>query len=141
MTQVSQVPVEPDQDIESFQPPGGATAELDGNVQQVNVSSIVSVVGADFTFQENSGTPGRFLEQTRVVSRPPGSGFFVGVNVFRGSFTTPNFLFLAERPLGQFNVSVGLRGTNTLVCQVRLTDSNQDDPIDIRVRAFIAFFN
>jgi hypothetical protein len=141
MTQTSQVRAEPDNNIKSFQIPGDATAELDSNVQQVNVSSIVSIVSAEFLFQENSNTPGRFLEQSRVVNVPPGTGFFVGLNVIGDAFVTSNFTSLRERPLGQFYVAVGLRNPNVLVCQVRLTDANSDDPIEIRVRAFIAFFN
>ena len=140
MTQVMSDQIAPDQEIETFQLPGEEGQSLAGGALQADVTSIVSVVGADFAFQQNANTPGRFLEQTRPVTRPPGSGFFVGVNTIRSSFTSNNFQTLTERPLGQIFVSVGLRGTD-LVCQVRLTDSNSDDPIDIRVRAFIAFFN
>jgi hypothetical protein len=141
MTQVDRAQLALGEGIESFQLPEGAVADLDGGVQQINVSSIISIVNADFTFQENSNTPGRTLQQTRTVTRPPGSGFFVGLNVINGAFTTPDFKTLTERPLGQFFAIVGLAGDNTLVCTVRLTDSNQDDPIFIRVRAFIIFFN
>jgi hypothetical protein len=35
---------------------------------------------------------------------------------------------LTERPLGQLVVDTGMRGDN-LVCGVRLTDSNADDPV------------
>lgn len=141
MQQANQLQVDLDKDIETFQlPEGAAAAELNGAATQVNVSSVISFVGADFTFQENSNTPGRTLEQTRTVTRPPGSGFFVGLNVINGAFTTSDFQHLTERPLGQFFVIVGMRGDNTLVCQVRLTDSNSDDPVFIRVRAFVIFF-
>jgi len=131
-----------DIEILTFQAPGTSTAQLDDEAVQVNVASIVSVVGVNFTFQENANTPGRVLQQTRSVTRPAGSGFFTGLNFFKSSFTTSNFQFLTERPLGEISVSLGLLADNqTLVCQVRLTDSNQDDPIDIRVRGFIAFYN
>jgi hypothetical protein len=141
MTQANQLQVDMGKDIETFQLPEGASAaELNGAATQVNVSSIVSVVSTVFTFRENSNTPGRTLEQTRTVTRPPGSGFFVGLNAINGAFTTSDFQHLTERPLGQFLASLGLRGNNTLVCQVRLTDSNSDDPIFISVGAFIVFF-
>jgi hypothetical protein len=42
--------------------------------------------------------------------------------------------------LGQISAVLGLRGTDNFVCQVRLTDSNQDDPILITVRALFIFF-
>jgi hypothetical protein len=142
MTGTLSTPVTLDDDLLTFEPPEGvAGIALDGGALQANVSSIVSVASVDFTFQENSNTPGRFLEQSVVVNRPPGTGFFVGMNVIRHSFTSSNFANLTERPLGQLFAGVGLRGQNVLVCQARLTDSNSDDPIDIRIRAFIVFFN
>ena len=125
-----------------FEAPESSTAQLDDEAAQVDVASIVSLVAVSFVFQENANNPGRVLQQTRSVSRPPGSGFFTGLNLFKHSFTTSNFQFLTERPLGEFSVSLGLLADNqTLVCQVRLTDSNQNDSIDIRVGGFIVFFN
>lgn len=142
MTETFSIPVTLDDDLVTFQPPDGSAATaLDGGALQANVSSIVSVASVDFIFQENSNTPGRLLEKSVVVNRPPGTGFFIGTNVIRHSFTSSDFATLTERPLGQLFAGVGLRGQNVLVCQARLTDSNSDDPVDIRIRAFIVFFN
>lgn len=52
---------------------------------------------------------------------------------------TVNGNTLTERPLGQFVVDVDMRGDN-LVCGVRLTDSNADDPVSIAVTAAVLFF-
>jgi hypothetical protein len=126
--------------LEAFKAPEGKVGSLEeGTAQEVDISSISGVTFHTFEFLENSNTPGRFLEQSVVVNVPAGAGFFVCLNTITGSFTTGDFQFLAERPLGQFSVSLGLRGNN-FVCQVRLTDSNQDDPIFIRVRGLIVFF-
>ncbi len=126
--------------VESFRFPKGKEVSVEeGRAQEATVSSIVRVVSQTFTFKENANTPGRFLEQSVVVNVPSGAGFFTSIFSFMGAFTTPDFQLLTERPLGQFSVSVGLRGNN-FVCQVRLTDSNQDDPIFIQVSALLIFF-
>jgi hypothetical protein len=127
-------------DLETFRLPDGVTvASADNELPIAPLSQVVGVASRVFSFRENSNTPGRFLEQSVVVNVPPGAGFFTSISSFRGSFTTRDFNFLTERPLGQFFVSAGLRGNN-LVCQVRLTDSNSDDPIAITVTANILFF-
>ncbi len=127
-------------ELESFQVPEDAQViAREGEAQMVNVSSIVSVVSHTFRFRENKNTPGRVLEQSVVVSVPSGAGFFTSVPYFMGAFTTSNFQYLTERPLGQFFVSVGLRGNN-LICRVRLTDKNSDDPILIEVTAIVVFY-
>lgn len=125
-------------ELETFRAPEG-TNLVSGAAAAANVASIVNVASHTFEFRENSNTPGRWLEQSTVVSVPSGAGFFVCLNHFMGAFTSPNFQFLVERPLGQFSVNVGLRGNN-LVCQVRLTDSNSDDPVFVRVSAIVVFY-
>jgi len=120
--------------------PGGVTvASADKELPIAPLSQVVGVASHLFSFRENSNTPGRLLEQAIVVNVLAGAGFFTSINYFTGAFTTANFANLTERPLGQFFVSVGLRGNN-LVCQVRLTDSNSDDPVFIDVAANILFF-
>lgn len=111
-----------------------------GQARAVAISSIIGLATHTFTFKENSNTPGRLLEQSVVVNVPPNSGFFTCMPYITGAFTTSDFQHLAERPLGQFYVAVGLRGNN-LVCTVRLSDSNSDDPIFIEVAATVVFFN
>ena len=130
-----------DTKLETFRVPQNAKLSAHaGQAQAVNVSAIVSVASHTFTFKENSNTPGRLLEQSIVISVPSGSGFFSCIPYLTGAFTTGNFQNLTERPLGQFFVSVGLRGNN-LVCRVRLTDSNSDDPVFIEVSAIVVFYN
>ncbi|MBI3833526.1 MAG: S53 family peptidase [Planctomycetes bacterium] len=127
--------------LESYRAPAHAKrTQIPGEALAVNVHSIVQLASHTFTFKENSNTPGRSLEQSVVVNVPAGAGFFTCVPYFTGAFTTPDFAHLTERPLGQFMVAVGLRGNN-LVCTVRLTDSNSDDPIFIGVTAIVVFFN
>jgi hypothetical protein len=108
------------------------------------MSSILSVQGFFFDFFEPGGPdhllPGRPLEQTTTVNRPQGSGFLVCLNMINGAFVTDGGANLTERPLGQFNVVVGLRDPNIIVCHVRLTDENSDDPIRIQVRGAVIFF-
>ena len=106
------------------------------------MAQITDVVGFFFDFFEPGGTshllPGRPLEQTKQFNRPRGSGFVVVLNLVNGAFVQGNTL--TERPLGQFLVSAGVRGENTIVCRVRLTDENMDDAIHIQVRGAVIVF-
>lgn len=106
--------------------------------------SIVKIDGFFFDFFEPGGPdhllPGRPLEQTATIVRPSGAGFMVCLNLINGAFVTNGGANLTQRPLGQFNVSAGFRDPNTLVCRVRLTDENMDDPIRIQVRGAVLFF-
>ncbi|WOJ91276.1 hypothetical protein RZS28_08485 [Methylocapsa polymorpha] len=108
------------------------------------MASIVGVAPFFFDFFEPGGPdhllPGRPLEQTQTVNRPRGSGFVVGLNSFNGAFVTDGGNTLTQRPLGQFEVFAGLRDFNVLVCRVRLTDENSDDPIRIQVSGWVLFF-
>jgi hypothetical protein len=96
-----------------------------------------------FDFFEPGGPdhllPGRPLEQSVTFTRPPGSGFAVILHGFNGAFVHPDQT-LTQRPLGQFRVSVGVAQPNTLVCRVRLTDENMDDPIRIVVQTSVMLF-
>ncbi|MBD2598013.1 hypothetical protein H6G74_27355 [Nostoc spongiaeforme FACHB-130] len=127
-------------ELESFRLPEGVEkVSADGIAASADVTSIVSTASYTFDFRENSNTPGRWLEKSVVVNVPSGTGFFTSIPYLMGAFTTSNFQNLTERPLGQFSVAIGLRGNN-LVCSVRLTDSNSDDPIFIRVIGIIVFY-
>jgi hypothetical protein len=94
-----------------------------------------------FTFTEFGGTnnllPGRPLEQSVPFTPPRGAASMAVLRGFGGAFIHPNQT-LTQRPLGQFVVSVGLK-SGSLVCRVRLTDENMDDPISIWVQAYVAF--
>ena len=79
-------------------------------------------------------------EQTAAVNRPSGAGFTVMLIALQYAFVNQGGTFLRERPLGEFIADVGLRGDN-LVCRVRLTDINADDPVSINVTAGVLFFN
>ncbi|HEX4147110.1 MAG TPA: S53 family peptidase [Pirellulales bacterium] len=136
---IGQVPLQPPR-AETFRAPMTGLTSRPGEALSANVMSIISVASHQFTFQENSNTPGRLLEQSVVINVPPGAGYFTCIPSLSGAFTTPDFTHLTERPLGQFLVSAGLRGNN-LVCQVRLSDSNSDDPISIDVTATVVFYN
>ena len=108
------------------------------------MASIIGVTPFFFNFFEPGGTnnllPGRPLEQTQTVNRPRGSGFVVSLAGFTGAFVTNGGNLLTQRPLGQFTVWTGLRDFNVLVCRVRLTDENSDDPIHIQVQGTVLFF-
>jgi kumamolisin len=137
---INQLPVEITK-AEVFRAPSNAAlAARQGEAPSANVSSIVSVASQLFTFKENSNTPGRFLEQSVVVNVPAGAGWFTCIPHVMGAFTSSDFQTLTERPLGQFFVNVGMRGNN-LVCTVRLTDSNSDDPIYIEVSGTVVFYS
>ncbi len=108
------------------------------------MASIIGVTPFTFTFFEPGGTnnllPGRPLEQTQTVNRPRGAGFVVSLAGFNHAFVTDGGNTLTERPVGQLFVSTGIRDENILVCRVRLTDENSDDPIRITVRGTVLFF-
>ncbi len=117
---------------------------VEGDIKTLKSLSGISSFGHVFNFVELGGTnrlkPGGLLEQTIDVPRPPGSGFMVALNGFSGAFITDGGARLTQRPLGQFYVFAWIRGENTLVCRVRLTDENADDPIQILVRVGVLFF-
>jgi len=120
---------------------GGGTAGNTGELlEPIRLGPVTGVVSRRFTFRENSNTPGRLLERSVAISVPPNSGFVVSMSYFTAGFTNANFSSLTERPLGQFLFAVGMRGNN-LVCQVRLTDRNSDDPVFIEVDANVLFFS
>jgi hypothetical protein len=131
----------PDAELEAIRLPGGAKPLVKDGLALAAINSIVGIAQNLFDFRENSGTPGRLLEQVVPIGIPPGAtGFFTMIPYFTGAFTNGDFTRLAERPLGQYFVQAGLRGTD-MVCRVRLTDSNADDPIFIQARVLIVFFN
>lgn len=132
----------PDGELEQLVTAPAGAQLLSGGANTLNVTQITQIVGIasrTFTFRENSNTPGRQLEQAVVVNRPSGAGFFVMLPYFNGAFTNSSFTRLRRRGIGQFFVSAFLRGNN-LVCRVRLTDDNADDPVFIQATAIVVFF-
>jgi hypothetical protein len=96
----------------------------------------------DFFAQGGPGNlkPGRPLEQTKRINRPRGSGFMVSLGQITGAFVSGDGNTLTQRPLGMFNVRVGVRDPDILVCRVRLTDENSDDAVRIQAGGFVLFF-
>lgn len=128
-----------DEQLEKFAAPENQTiTSKEGSAQSINISNVVSIASNTFSFQLNNGNA---TEQTVAVSRPAGAGFTVMLQDLYYSFVDRNNRSqLTERPLGQFIADIGLRG-NELVCRVRLTDRNADDPVSIFVTAAVLFFN
>jgi hypothetical protein len=137
----------PPDDLVTFAPPTSAKYDpmVDGRLEMLPLAGVIGVVSRRFNFAEPGGPdhlkPGRPLSQSVPINRPPNAGFFVmlnGVNhafVRSGSPTT-----LTQRPLGQIFAIAGLSG-NSLVCNVRLTDENMDDPMRCIVDVVVVFFN
>lgn len=128
-----------DKNLKKIAAPENKTIESkEGSAQSINISNVVSVASNTFSFQLNDGNA---VEQNVGVARPPGAGFVVMLQDLYYSFVNSNNRqVLTERPLGQFIVDTGLRG-DSLVCRVRLTDRNSDDPVSIFVSAAVLFFN
>jgi hypothetical protein len=116
-----------------------------GGVQPpIIVNAIVGFSPFAFDFFNEGGRnnllPGRPTTQTASFQGPSGAGAFVVLRSFLGAFVTDGGVNLTERPLGEFDVSVGFANNTTLSCTIRLSDSNGDDPIKVSVRGFIVFF-
>lgn len=128
-----------DKKLEKFSAPLGKKIESkDGHADSAALAGVVSVASHTFTFRRANGDA---EEKTVAVNRPAGAGFIVTLSELRYAFmrgTTGNSL--RERPLGEFIADSGLRGDN-LVCRVRLTDVNADDPVSITITVGVLFFN
>jgi hypothetical protein len=135
--------------IVAFSPPPSASYKpiVNGRLEMLPLASVIGTVGHRFAFREPGGPgnlkPGRPLSQTMPINIPPNAGWFVMLNGFNHAFVhndPPDAL--AERPLGQMYAIAGIdAGARNLVCNVRLTDSNSDDPIQINVDVVVVFFN
>jgi hypothetical protein len=128
-----------DEQLEKFAAPENKTmTSKEGSAQSININNVVGIALNTFSFQLDNGNT---TEQTVAVNRPPGAGFTVMLQDLYYAFVDRNNRAqLTERLLGQFIADIGLRG-NELVCRVRLTDRNADDPVSIFVTAAVLFFN
>jgi hypothetical protein len=110
----------------------------------ISIAAVVGVSAFSFNFFNEGGTdnllPGRPTNQTASFTPPRGAGAFVCLSTVIGAFVTNGGANLTERPLGEFEVSVGFSGPTSLSCTIRLTDSNSDDPVKVIVRGLIVFF-
>lgn len=116
--------------------------------QSIDITSVISIVPVTFRFAADVNTSGDFKEQTVAVDRPPGIKTFVLLQSVQLSHplaelsdrpvTENDHQYLNERPLSECAVNVFLRGLDNVVCQVRLTDADQHDAIE--VTATILFF-
>jgi len=135
-------------DVRQVIHPAGRAVPFDTETGAVGpvttVNSIVGLSSFAFDFFNEGGTnnllPGRPTTQTASFRPPAGAGAFVCLSTFLGAFVTNGGANLTERPLGEFEVSVGFAGPTTLSCTIRLTDSNSDDPVKVSVRGLIVFF-
>jgi len=80
------------------------------------ISAVVGVSGFSFDFFNEGGPnnlkPGRPTTQTASFTPPRGAGAFVCLSTVLGAFVTNGGANLTERPLGEFEVSVGVRRPN-----------------------------
>ena len=135
-------------DVRGVIHPAGQVVAFDTGTGAVGpVLPIAAVVGVSefaFDFFNEGGTnnllPGRPTTQTASFQPPARAGAFVFLRSFLGEFVTDGGTHLTERPLGEFEVSVGFTGPTTLSCTIRLTDSNSDDPVKVSVRGLTVFF-
>lgn len=125
-------------DLKTFEPPRGKVVSArDGYAAMTDIAQTISIGSASFEFKLPNG---QYTEKTVAVTRPPGAGFTVMVQSIYAAFVnTAGGSTLVERPLGQFVVTLGMRGDN-LVCGVRLTDRNADDPVSITIHGAVLFF-
>ena len=135
-------------DVQQVIHPAGRAVPFDRETGAVRpvlpISAVVGVSGFTFDFFNEGGPnnllPGRPTNQTASFTPPAGAGAFVCLSTILGAFVTNGGANLTERPLGEFEVSVGFAGPTTLSCTIRLTDSNSDDPVKVSVRGLIVFF-
>ncbi len=135
-------------DVPQIIHPAGQVVPLDTGTGGVGgvlpITAIVGVSGFAFDFFNEGGPnnllPGRPTTQTASFTPPAGAGAFVCLSSLFNAFVTNGGANLTERPLGEFEVSVGFAGPTTLSCTIRLTDSNSDDPVKVSVRGLIVFF-
>lgn len=128
-----------DESLLKFSAPDGKTFQTKENyANSFAVNNVVSTASHTFRFQRDNGES---EEKIIFVGRPPGSGFIVMLQDLYYAFTNSGASLLTERPLGQFLVDIGIREDNLLVCKVRLTDINADDPVLITVSAGVLFYN
>ncbi|KEK20763.1 hypothetical protein [Bacillus gaemokensis] len=114
-----------------------------------SITEVGRVLGGtivQFGFHNQSGPdhlkPGRPMEQRKRVTRPAGANWtFVGLSAINCAFTDGNLSApkMRERPLGQLLAETWVEGDD-IVCKMRLTDGNMDDPCWMYVTVNVLFF-
>jgi hypothetical protein len=135
-------------DVQQLIHPAGQVVPFDTGTGAVGsvlpITAIVGVSSFAFDFFNEGGPnnlkPGRPTTRTASFTPPAGAGAFVSLTTFLHAFVTNGGANLTERPLGEFEVSVGFAGPTTLSCTIMLSDSNSDDPVKVSVRGLIVFF-
>jgi hypothetical protein len=106
--------------------PAGQAAPFDTGIGGVGpilpITAVVGVSGFSLDFFNEGGSdnllPGRPTTQTASFTPPRGAGAFVCLSTILGAFVTNGGANLTERPLGEFEVSVGFAGPTTLSCAI-----------------------
>jgi hypothetical protein len=62
------------------------------------------------------------------------------VSAVNGRFVTDGGANITQRPLGQFIWNVYLPESLVLACEIKLSDENLDDPIQVNVDGTLLFF-
>ena len=111
----------------------------------IKVNAILGISRFRFEFFNEGGRnnllPGRPTTQTKSLPVPPGTTHgVICLQSISGAFVTNGGVNLTERPLGQFAVFLFFGENNTINCEVRLTDSNSDDPVDVFVEGTVMYF-
>jgi hypothetical protein len=124
-----------------------ARPNSDGAAPFIKAYALEGVIEFSFTFvrrtfdKAESRIPGK--SATKVISYDaPYDGttpHFIAMNSFSGRFLTSDGK-LTERPLGAFEVDLRIEKPGFLACTVRLSDKNSDDPVEIKVRGVLVFF-
>jgi hypothetical protein len=110
----------------------------------IPVASVVGVVPFSFDFFNEGGRgnllPGRPTTRDLTFANPTGAGCFLALTTINGAFVTDGRANLTARPLGEFEVSIGLASSTVVRCRVRLSDDNGDDPVIVQAAGVVVLF-
>ncbi|MFI6702803.1 hypothetical protein ACIBJC_28320 [Streptomyces sp. NPDC050509] len=83
--------------------------------------------------------PGDVRSQRKPIDLQPGDSVVFALMAFSGAFISG--ANLTERQLGQMMAVLSFAPPNLMVCSIRLTDINSDDPIQFYVNGVALFFH
>ncbi|WP_240140203.1 hypothetical protein [Streptomyces sp. MUM 178J] len=137
-------------DAETSTPPA-ATLHAPSEIEAAARSSKSTLAGwtitgfftLHFSFNEPGGVdhlkPGRPLKDSQKIDIGEQEDAVVAITALSGAYTDGGKT-IRQRPLGQFMVRVRFEKPDIVVCEVRLTDDNSDDPINIWVNVLAISF-